>query len=216
MKKKSLLFAFLLVVSLSLTACKSQTQDTQGQTDTTDTTVSDSAEDTSVENSNDADQTTEISSVDILSKVWATYGEADKFYAMGGDMANPVENAPGNYSLADTEALAATLLVQSDQLAMIDEAASLIHGMNTNVFTGAVFHLTDPANAETFAKGMEENIIHNQWMCGSPDRYALYLVNGEYVMMAFGAVDVMKTYEDKVAQVYEGSMTVLAQGNVAQ
>ena len=40
--------------------------------------------------------------VDILSTVWSSYAEEEKFFAMGGDMNNIVDNAPGAFDVADT------------------------------------------------------------------------------------------------------------------
>ena len=40
-------------------------------------------------------------SADVLNKVVSTYAEDEKFFAMGGDFTNPVDNAAGIYSLED-------------------------------------------------------------------------------------------------------------------
>ena len=40
------------------------------------------------------------------------------------------------------------LYIPAENVSMIDEAASLIHAMNANTFTGAAFHLTDAGNAD--------------------------------------------------------------------
>ena len=110
----------------------------------------------------------------------------------------------------------ATLLVKDDAAGMIDEAASLVHGMNLNVFTGASFHLTDVANKQAFADAMKNNILNNQWMCGSPDQYVIYSVYDEYVVVAFGAVDVMNVFKANFAAVHGDAVEVLYEENVAQ
>ena len=47
--------------------------------------------------------------VEILSNVWGTYGEEEKFAAIGGDMEHPVDNAPGAFDISKAEDLDATI-----------------------------------------------------------------------------------------------------------
>lgn len=217
MKKRLLTVLGMLMLAMALTACSSDGNRTSDETTTQDTAETPTDEnaggDTADEETTD---TSNLDSVSILADVWSTYGENEKFYGMGGDMNNMVENAPGMFSLDDKEALAATLLVQGDAAEMIDEAASLVHGMNLNIFTGATFHLTDPANKEAFADLMKNSIINNQWMCGSPDQYVIYSVGNEYVVTAFGAVDVLPVFKEKFTQVHGENAKVIVEGNVAQ
>lgn len=213
MKKRILALLLMVMMATALVACSGEDSRTSDEV-TENETVQDET-DAPAEDSTDAEQEA-TDSVSILSDVWATYGENEKFYGMGGDMNNMVENAPGLFSLDDQDALTATLLVQADAAGMIDEAASLVHGMNLNVFTGAVFHVSDPANVEPFADSMKNSILNNQWMCGSPDQYMLYSVKDEYVVMAFGAVDVLPVFKEKFMTVHGDNAKVLFEGNVAQ
>ena len=206
MKKRILSMLTFIMMAAFLVACSGDNSNTSDEAATQESTSQDGA----------GAEATATDSVAILNDVWSTYGEDEKFYAMGGDMNNPVDNAPGLYSLADAEAIGATLLVPADTLGLIDEAASLIHGMNTNIFTGAAFHLADPADMQQFTESMKESILNNQWMCGSPDQYVIYSVNDEYVVTAFGAVDVMKTFKEKFTTVHGDNAEVLVEENVAQ
>lgn len=222
MKKRMLAVFGMLMLSMALVACSGEDNRTSDEVPVQDA-VETPADENVGEGTQDAagadttdTETADMDSVSILSDVWATYEENEKFYGMGGDMNNMVDNAPGLFSLDDKEALAATLLVQSDAAGMIDEAASLVHGMNLNIFTGAAFHVTDPANIQPFAEAMKNSIINNQWMCGSPDQYVIYSVGGEYVVMAFGAVDVLPVFKEKFTTVHGGKAEVLMEGNVAQ
>ena len=38
--------------------------------------------------------------VAVLENIWNLYGEDEQFFAIGGNMENPVDGAPGNYDLA--------------------------------------------------------------------------------------------------------------------
>lgn len=140
--------------------------------------------------------------VEILNDVWAAYGEEEKFFAIGGDMNNPVENAPGAYSMEDAETLSYALAIPAESVALVDEVATLIHAMNANTFTGAAFHLADSANAEMFATALKDNMQNTQWMCGIPEKVIMIHVNEEYVISAFGNGEVIDTFKNKVMDVY--------------
>ena len=211
MKKRMLSILMMLVLAMSLVACGEDNNRTSDEVTTQDSANQDAGEDVQEDTSADA-----ADAVSILVDVWAVYGENDKFYGMGGDANNMVENAPGAFSLEDKDALAATLLVQADAAGMIDEAASLVHGMNLNIFTGGAYHLTDAANMQAFADAMKNSILNNQWMCGSPDQYVIYSVNGEYAVVAFGAVDVMNVFKQNFTSVHGENAEVVVEGNVAQ
>lgn len=142
------------------------------------------------------------SALEILENIWALYGEDEKFFCMGGDFNSPVDNAPGNYSLEDAEMLSYQLYVPADQVASIDQAASLIHGMNVNTFTSGVFHLAEGVDANAFATAVRDNVQSAQWMCGFPEKLIVAVVGGEYVLMAFGLNDAMTPFEAKLTTAY--------------
>ena len=142
------------------------------------------------------------SALEILENVWALYGDDEKFFCMGGDMNNPVDNAPGNYSLEDAEMFSYQLYVPADQVANVDQAASLIHGMNTNTFTSGVFHMAEGADANTFATAVRDNVQNAQWMCGFPEKLIVAVIGGEYVLMVFGLNDAVNPFETKLATAY--------------
>ncbi len=138
---------------------------------------------------------------EVMDKVWALYGDDEKFFAMGGDMMNPVDNAPGVYSLED-ENLPFQLLIPAEQVENVDEAASLIHAMNANTFTGSVFHLVEGADVDAFTAAMQDAIQNNQWMCGFPEKLVIAVVDGEYVVTVFGHGDAVNPFETKLAEAY--------------
>ncbi len=140
------------------------------------------------------------SALEILETVWASYGEDEKFFAMGGDYTNPVDNAPGEFSLAEPENVTAMLLVPADQLSNIDAAASLTHAMMQNNFTCGVFHVTGDAYA--FAEAMKNAISTNPWICGMPEKMIVAVIGGEYVLAAFGINDAMGPFETKLTAAY--------------
>ena len=142
------------------------------------------------------------SSLEILETIWALYGEDEMFFAMGGDFNNPVDNAPGNYSLEDVEMFSYQLYVPAEQVASVDEAASLIHAMNTNTFTCGAFHMAEGADVNAFATAIRDNVQSAQWMCGFPEKLIVAVIGGEYVLMAFGINDAMNPFAEKLTAAY--------------
>ena len=136
------------------------------------------------------------SALEILQTAWGT---ESPFFAMGGDFENTVDNAPGAYSLTD-EGLTATLLVPAEQVANIDEAASLVHGMMLNNFTFGAYHVTGDVNA--FVEAMHTAIANNPWMCGMPEKMIIAVVGGEYVVAGFGINDAVAPFEAAFTATY--------------
>ena len=154
-------------------------------------------------------------SLTIMTEVWNAFGEEEKFPAMGGDYTTMVDGAPGAFDISKTEDLEAMLYVPADLAGDIDEAASLLHGMNLNTFTGAALHLTDAANADAFTTALKENILGTQWMCGFPDTLVIYTVYDEYVVYAFGNVDAINSFKANVTEVYGENAVLVAEENLA-
>ena len=148
---------------------------------------------------------------DLLNQVWNTFAEDEKFAAMGGDMNNTVDGAAGNFDLSDTENLMYMLHIPEENIAQIDEAASLIHMMNANTFTGAAFHLENSDDVDVFVESLKENIMGTQWMCGFPDTLNIFVVNGEYVVSAFGNADIMENFKTKLNEVFGDSAVIVVE-----
>lgn len=136
--------------------------------------------------------------LEIFNKIWESYGEDEKFAAMGGDFDAMVNGAPGAYSIADAETAALTLKVPADAIAMTDDCVTLTHMMNANTFTGAIFHVTDKAKVQTVCDKAKEAVASEQWLCGFPDKHLVMVIEDTYVLSAFGNIDIMNTFRDKV------------------
>ena len=150
-------------------------------------------------------------SADVLNKVFSTYAEEEKFFGVGGDAENAVDNAPGIYSLEDKEGMVANLHVSEDLIGQVDEAASYMHAMMPNNCTSAAFHLVDAKSAESFAASLKESVFATQWMCGQPDTFVMYSINGgEYVVYAVGVSDIIDNFAAKLVSVYGEAAVELA------
>ena len=132
---------------------------------------------------------------DLLTQVWNSYQDADKFPVGGGNFDNFVMDAPGKYDVSKTEELDATLGLPASSAAFIDDAASMMHMMNANTFTSGVYHVTDAANQDTVVDSLKDNIMNRRWMCGFPDTLIVAKVGEEYVVSAFGNAEIIETFK---------------------
>ncbi len=121
----------------------------------------------------------------VLADIWAAFPEDQKFAIAGGDMNNATMDAPGKYDITLTEDMDVALGLPASEAANIDDAASLVHMMNGNTFTGAAYHLTEGTDADTFANAIKANLADRQWMCGRPEVLMAIKYDG-YVITAFG------------------------------
>ena len=137
----------------------------------------------------------------VMAAIWNNVDESKKFFAMGGDMSAMVDNAPGNYSLTD-EGISTVLYVPADQMEKIDQASSLMHGMMANHFTGGVFHVVSADDAAAFADAMKASIGSAQWICGQPEKLLIAVIEGEYVLAAFGLNDNIAAFEAALTTTY--------------
>ena len=126
-----------------------------------------------------------------MQTIWDKYSE-EKFFAAGGDTNNMVDGAPGTVDLKNTDFVTYNLLVPEAEQANITEAASLMHAMNANSFTGAVYKVSD---AKAFGNAMKTAIMGNQWMCGFPDTLLIASLGGGYVLVAYGINDAMTPFK---------------------
>lgn len=153
-------------------------------------------------------QPTEESALKILEKVWAAYGKEQKFAAMGGDAAAGITDNAGSFSLKDAAAVDSMLGVPEASVGKITEAASIIHMMNANNFTGAAFKTTDGATAKELAGEIEKHLSGRQWICGFPEKLYIATTDDGYVISAFGAGDIMKVFTEKLTGIYKVDVVV--------
>ena len=134
------------------------------------------------------------SAVDFYTKVWNAFGSEEQFPAAGGDAENEAEG-PAKFAMTEANAEAFKYLLHvNDALydMLDDDVATLQHMMNTNTFSSAVAKLKDPSKAAEFAEAYKTEIQGQHWMCGFPDKVVVISV-GAYVVMAYGAEDIIDT-----------------------
>lgn len=152
--------------------------------------------------------------LELMTTVWDSYGEDEKFDVIGGDFSeeNLTDGAPGVYGIEDTDMLDAVLGWPASKAEDVEDASSMIFVMNANTFTSAAFHLKDGADVAAAAEELKNNVLVRQWMCGFPDKLVVF-TDGSYVAYAWGENDWINTYRDKLQAAYPDGV-VYYDGNV--
>ena len=84
----------------------------------------------------------------------------------------------------------------------------MIHSMLANNFTSGVVHLAEGVDASAFAAAVHDAIKNNPWMCGFPEKELIAVVDGRYVLIAFGVNDAMNPFQTHFAEVYPNAQIV--------
>ena len=195
---KIIALLLVAVMALSLAACGTTTPaETTGTTAAVETTV----DTTPVETTEGAVAAAENAASKVLNNIWALYTEDSKFFAMGGDYNAMVDGAAGVVDVTVTDFLNVSLIVPEAELANIAEAASLLHAMNANTFTGAAYVLAEGADQAAFVAAMQTAIQGNQWMCGFPETLLIAKCDG-VIVVAFGNGEVMTVFNTNLTTAY--------------
>lgn len=151
--------------------------------------------------------TAESSSAQILNKIWMGYGENERFASYGGTVEHAINDAPGDLDLRNTEEITSKYLMPLDMLANVENGASLVHLMNSNIFTAAAFKLKDGTAVKDAAKALRDNIQKTQWLCGQPDHMLVAEAEG-HLVMAFAAKENLDTFRQKLNDAYSGATII--------
>ena len=178
--KKTISLALALVLALSLAAC--------GKNGNTDSS---------------ADVPADANT--LLTTVWDSYTDDEKFPAAGGDYTTPVEDAPGAVDISDADNLNYMLTLPVEDASKIDGAAALGHMMNANTFTCGAFHITSKDDVDTVAQDLRDAIQSKQWMCGFPDKLVIFTYD-QYVVSLYGDEELVNTFRDKFTAAYSDSV----------
>ena len=146
----------------------------------------------------------------LLVAIWNSVEEDNRFAIAGGDSENPVMDAPGMFDITKEEELDVTLAFPMSQIGNIDDAASVVHMMNANTFTGAAYHLKNGASADTFAADFKETLKNRRWMCGFPDCFTVMEANG-YVITAFGAREQVEMFKKSAEKTVKDTRVIITE-----
>ena len=169
---------------------------------------------------NEPAETVQIeSALSVLENTWAKFPEDEQFYVYGGDMETHTQKmeqdetyqmpvGPGAYDMTYGENLPYILLIPAEQIANVDEAATMIHGMLANNFTSGVVHLAEGTDVAAFTAAVHEAIKTNPWMCGFPEKELIADLGGNYVLIAFGVNDAMNPFQTHFVEAYPSAQIV--------
>ena len=223
--KKLIVLLLAASMTASLTACGGSS--TQGptaantessveseiasETPAPEETVTESLSETETaagETGTDSSESISSPEADLLNSIYTSFAEDQKFPIGGGDSANLVMDAPGAFDITNVEELESSLGFPSSQAANIDGAASMIHMMNANTFTGAAYHLIDGADADAFAEAVKETVLAKQWICGMPDTLVILSADG-YIITAYGNAELIENFKTTALSAISGSEGIL-------
>ena len=198
-------FAIFLaaLLALSLAACNGK-ENTNGAVPSKDSNASDTGE-----QNQEPGESAAKSPLELLTTVWNSYGDGEKFAAAGGDMSeeNMTMDAPGKFGAEDTAALDTTLGFPAAFAGKIDDAASLVHLMNANTFTCGAFHVKNAGDIAELSAAIKENIMKRQWICGFPDKLVIVKADS-YIISFFGANEIVNTFKKKLTAAYPSVETL--------
>ena len=146
-------------------------------------------------------------SLALLTKVWDSYTDDEKFPAAGGDYETSVDDAPGAFDPSNADNLNFLLTVPTEDASLIDDAASLMHMMNANTFTCGALRVKNGDDAAKLAEDLRDAIQNKQWMCGFPDKLVIATL-GNYVVSVYGDEELVNTFRDKLLAAYSDASVV--------
>ena len=186
--KKLLSIVLAAILTLSLTACGGKEN---------------------ADNKPDSQQVSVSSALELLTTVWNSYTDDEKFPVMGGDMSdeNMTADAPGKFGIDDTNALDTFLGFPASSGEQIDDAASLVHMLNANTFTCGAFHIKNQSDSAAITAAIKDNIMQRQWICGFPDKLVIVKIDS-YVVSFFGTTDLVDTFKTKLTAAYPSAETI--------
>lgn len=148
--------------------------------------------------------------LEVLTSVWNSYGEDEKFPVMGGDMSeeNISADVPGKFTLEDPAVVDSSLGLPAADVDKLDSAASMTHMMNANTFTCGAFCVKSAGDVDTVVSDIKENIMGRQWMCGFPEKLVI-VTYGDCIVSFFGAQDLTNMFRDKLTAVYSDAQVAV-------
>jgi hypothetical protein len=210
--KKILTIALASLMVLSLASCGSKKNDNADTTisETTPQTDVQTNEETKAENTDSAD-----GALSVIDSIWSKYAEEEMFPCGGGDSENMNFEGPASFDITKTDELDSTLGLPASLTESITDAASFMHMMNANTFTGACYTLKEGTDASEFAKTLKDNILSRQWICGIPETLIIINVDGTHILSAFGASDIINTLKTKTEATFSGA-TIMVETAVTE
>ena len=209
--KKFITLMLAAAMMLTLASCASDKNDGNETTDP-ETTVNENVgneNEAGEEETEEKDETPATGAEAVVEKIWGAYAENDKFPCGGGDSENMDFEGPAAFDITKTDELDGTLGLPAELAGSLESAASFMHMMNANTFTGACYEVKEGTDVAAFAETLKTNILARQWMCGIPETLVIIDIDGEFVISAFGADDIIQTLKTNTTAQYASATVVV-------
>ena len=203
--KKFIIITMAALLTLSLAACANNKKPDEAD-DATKAPITNTEAPTEEP---EQEQTSDQSALEIMDKIWASYSDEDKFPIFGGDTSEENLNpeGPGKYSLDDPAVMENALTFPAASIGKIDEAATLVHLMNSNTFTGAAYHLVNGGDADALASELENLITTRVWLCGAPQKLVIARVDN-CLVVAYGTDDLVNGFVSHLTAEFDSAEIV--------
>ena len=209
--KKFITLMLAAAMMLTLASCASDKNDGNETTDP-ETTVNENVgneNEGGEEETEEKDETPATGAEAVVEKIWGAYAENDKFPCGGGDSENMDFEGPAAFDITKTDELDGTLGLPAELAGSLESAASFMHMMNANTFTGACYEVKEGTDVAAFAETLKTNILARRWMCGIPETLVIINIDGEFVISAFGADDIIQTLKTNTTAQYASATVVV-------
>ena len=188
--KRNILLILIAVLTISCAACSTDT----GKKDPSENpseSGSVAGSETESESVTETESETLIildikDATDLLTQVWASYEQEDKFMAVGGHYEKYTDEAPAKYDLTKAADMERIFCIPQAVIGLVDDAATLQHAQNVNNFSAAAYHVTDAANVQTLIDEITKQTMANKWLNGRPERFVVYIIGEHYVVTVYG------------------------------
>lgn len=225
MKKIIALILACLMLTMSFVACTGEGETTT-EPENNDVTTAPEADQTTEEVTDAVVELPYSSALELLTSIFEGYNAAQtsddtKLWVIGGNIYNfetCSETGPAKFvALADSDYNDNLGYPEAD-VSKIDDAASMCHSFNANLFTSYTVHFTDSADVDAMVNSIKDNTLARQWICGSPDKLVIVKIPGDYLLVVYGVSTdggIVDPFVSSIPTLIEGATVVLEQ-NIAQ
>ena len=162
----------------------------------------------------DSGETVELAyknALEVLTTIWNSYADEEKFSVGGGDYENMVMDAPGSFNLTGEESadsLSSMTHFPTEHFAKIDDAATMFHGMVANNFTVGAYHFTSADDMNGIVDVLKDTLKNTHWMCGFPESAVIISVPGDYLVVVYGLNDAVNPFVTNTLAAIDGAEVV--------
>ena len=190
----ALMMAFAIVASFAACGAKNETENTPETTTMPEEGI---AIDENIAGTlgNTGDYKPQIDSnstaLELLEPIWMGLGGEHQPAAYGGHFSEEYSSGPATYELTYADELANVLMLPTDKMDSVEDAATVVHLLNANSMTAGVVKLKEGTDVKAFADAVADRITNNQWICGFPEWMSVVQINDNFLFIAYGVYDLV-------------------------